>query len=129
MPSENLTVFLRAVDALNRHDVEAVLADVTDDVVLIPLRSRLLGAFRGHEGVRAFFADTEESFEVFEARYDEIREFGDFIVAIGRTRIRAKGSGVETSVTTAGVTQMRDGRIARWEDHGERGAALASLRT
>ena len=127
MPDGNVEILRRAVEALNRADVEAALALMTEDTCFMPLRSRIEGAFNGHDGVRAFFADNEESFEIFEVCHDEIHDFGDRVVAIGRTRLRSKGSGVETEVPSAGVAIMRDGKIARWEDYGERGLALASL--
>ena len=127
MSEGNLEAFRRAVAALNRADVEGSLELMTEDALFMPLRSRIEGPYRGHDGVRAFFADTEEAFDFFQVVHDEIHDFGDRVVAIGKTRMRAKGSGVETDVPTAGVAVMQDGKIARWEDYGSRAEALASL--
>ena len=127
MPEGNVEIVRRAVEALNNADVEAALALMTEDACFMPLRSKIEGAFNGHDGIRAFFADNEECFDVFEVRHDEIHDFGDRVVAIGRTRMRSKGSGVETEVPSAGVAIMRDGKIARWEDFGDRAVALGSL--
>ena len=91
MPEGNVEILRRAVEALNSADVEAALALMTEDTCFMPLRSRIEGAFNGHDGVRAFFADNEESFEIFQVCHDEIHDFGDRVVAIGRTRLREQG--------------------------------------
>jgi len=117
-------MFLEGADALRRGDVEAILDTVSEDVVFIAARSAVEGAYHGHGGLRRFVADNAENFELFEPRYDDVRDLGDRVLAFGRFRIRARGSGVETTFPVAGIATYRDGKLVRWEDFRERRLAL-----
>jgi ketosteroid isomerase-like protein len=117
---ENVQVFRRIVEAINRGDVESACRLTTEDGVLIPLRAGTEGAYRGHDGIRAFFEDNAQTFEVFRAAYPEVQDLGDRILAMGTIHIRGRGSGVETDVPTAGVATFRAGKITRWHDFGDR---------
>ena len=56
---------------------------------------------RGHDGVREMFGDLYEAFDEIQIDVSEIRDLGDRLVAIGRTRTRGKVSGVETETPLA----------------------------
>lgn len=129
MPGRSEDVMRQAIAALNRGDIAAVLAVVADDVVLIPLRAATEGAYHGHAGVRAWFADTAETFELFRWDIGELRDLGDRVLAIGKVHIRARGSGIETDITSAGIATFREGKMVRWEDFGDakRAAEAAGL--
>src|SRR5438045_7693657 len=98
MSQENVELFLKGTDAIRRGDMETALDVASEDVVWIAARSAVEGAYRGHEGLRQFLADTAENFEPFEPRFEEVRDLGDRVLAIGTLGIRARGSGVETDV-------------------------------
>ena len=117
---EHIQLFLRGNDAINRLDVEVVLALVDENTVFEPLRSQTEGAFIGVEGMRRFLADTAEAFDLFKATYPDIRDVGDGrLLAIGTIRIRGRESRVETDVTTAAVVQFRDGILVHYKDYGD----------
>jgi hypothetical protein len=119
--SADVQAFLRAVDAMNEDD-EALLKElVTDDLVFRPLRAGTEGAYEGHAGVERFLADNREAFGEFRARYDEVLDLGGGrLLAAGSVYVRGKESGADSVVETAGIAIMRDGRLARWEDLGDR---------
>ena len=94
------------------------------DVEFIPRRAPVQGSFRGHKGIREFFADNAESFDVFHVTTDEVRDHGDHVVGIGTLRIRGKGSGAEAVVPTAVVLTFVQGKVVRFEEFGERARAL-----
>jgi ketosteroid isomerase-like protein len=119
-----MRVFAEASDSLRRGDLNGFLAYVDEDVVWIAARSAVEGSYRGHEGLRQFFADNEENFEVFEPHFREVRDLGDRILAIGAIHIRARGSAVETDIPVAGIFTFRRGKLVRWEDFRERRIAL-----
>jgi ketosteroid isomerase-like protein len=123
MSHENVELFHRGTAALNRGDVEYAVRRSTEDVVFIAARSAIEGTFVGHEGVRKFFADNATNFEVFQARYDDVRDL-DRVLAIGTIHIRGRGAGVETDIPVAGIATYREGKLSRWEDFRERRAAL-----
>jgi ketosteroid isomerase-like protein len=124
MSQENVEMFLEGTNAVRRGDIEPILDRVSEDVVWIAARSAVEGAYHGHEGLRRFVADNAENFEVFEPRYDEVRDLGDRVLAFGMFRMRARGSGVETTFPVAGIATYRDGKLVRWEDFRERRLAL-----
>jgi uncharacterized protein len=125
MSRTNVETFLQAIDAMNRADL--ALHFFTEDVVFLPLRRPVSGDYRGHDGLREWFADTTETFDVFRADVPDVRDLGDRVLAIGELHIRGRGGGVETDVPTAGVATFRDGKIARWEDFGDRHLALEAV--
>ena len=124
MSQENVDLFWEGTDAIRRGDVEAALDVVSEDVVWIAARSAVEGTYHGHAGLRRFLADTAENFEVFELGFAEVRDLGDRVLAFGRFRIRARGSGVDTDFPVAGIATYRDGKLVRWEDFRERRLAL-----
>jgi ketosteroid isomerase-like protein len=125
MSQENIDAFLRGTDAINRGEVD-IPQFVHPEVVFEPLRSATEGAYVGYDGMRRFFADTEDMFEIFEPAYPEVRDLGNCMVAIGSIRIRARGSGVEVDVPSAAVVQYRDGLLWRYKDYGDARAALSA---
>jgi ketosteroid isomerase-like protein len=74
--------------------------------------------------MRQFLADNAENFELFEPHFEEVRDLGDRVLGIGRFRIRARESGVETAFLVAGIATYREGKLVRWEDFRERHLAL-----
>lgn len=125
MPSDNLELFNRAVRAVNEDDERALLELITDDAEIFALRSVTEGPYIGPEGLRAFLADNRESFDLFRLNYEDVRDLGDGrVLAIGKVRIRGKGSGVETDVPSAQVITIRDGRIAHLHDYRDADKAL-----
>jgi ketosteroid isomerase-like protein len=128
MSDGNVDVLRACVDAFRRGDLDAVLQLVDTEVVFIAARSAVEGAYRGHDGIRTFLADTAESFDVFDPAFEEIRDLGDRLVAFGSIRVRGRGSSVETNIPMAGVfTFTTDGKLARWEDFRERQLALEAV--
>jgi ketosteroid isomerase-like protein len=124
MSDRIVEVFRRLVEAVNRADLDAIRLLTVEDAVVIPQRASTEGAYHGHEGFRAFFADNAETFELFRLDYPDIRDLGDRVLAIGTVHIRGRGSGIETDIPSAGVATFRGGKLASWEDFGDRRFAL-----
>jgi ketosteroid isomerase-like protein len=128
MSQENVEAFLTGVEAINRGEPELLLDGASEDVVIVALRSAVEGEYRGHEGLRRFLSDNRQAFEVFEARYSDVRDLGDRVLAIGELRIRGRGGGVETTVPTAGIATFTDGRMTMWKDYGDADEALSAAK-
>jgi ketosteroid isomerase-like protein len=126
MAQQNLEAGERLVAAFNRGDVEAALAEMDPGVEFVPMRAPVQGAYHGHAGIREFFTDNAESFDVFHVDHDELRVVGDHVVAIGVLRIRGKGSGAEVTVPTAVVATFHEGKIVRFEEFGDADRAIAA---
>jgi limonene-1,2-epoxide hydrolase len=122
--ASDLERFEEAVDALNRVDLDAMRRICDPEIVFVPLRAAITGAFIGHRGMEDFVAENAERFESFTGEFDELRALpGGRVLAIGHIHMRAKGGG-ETKYRTAGIAAFRDGRMVSWHDYGSVEAAL-----
>jgi ketosteroid isomerase-like protein len=130
MSRENVEAFKRAAEAINRRDIEALLAEVDSEVEWYPvmLASVAGGAavYRGHEGVRAWIGDVDETFGETYSEFPEIRDLGDRVVAIGRLRVRGKESGVEVESPIIYVADFRNGKAFHVRTYLDREEALAA---
>ena len=114
MSQENVAAFKRGLEAGNRGDVETLLQELDPVVEWHSALHALLGGeqtvFRGHDGVREMIEDINETFGGFQIEISEIRDLGDRLVAIGRTRARGQASGAETETPFALVTEVKNGK-------------------
>ena len=114
MSQENVEAFKRGLDAGNRGDVEALLEELDPEIEWHSALHALLGGeqtvFRGHDGVRAMIGDLYEAFGEIHIEISEIRDLGDRLVAIGRTRARGKASGAETETPLAMLAEVKNGK-------------------
>ena len=124
MSEENVDAIRRAVDAANRGDPESAFDLLDENVVWEPRRAGIEGAYRGLEGLRKFWADTRENFELFELHLGDVRDLGDSVLTIGTIRVRGTGSGAETEVPVAAIWTFEAGRLVHYKDYGEAPAAL-----
>jgi uncharacterized protein len=117
MSQANVEMTKRGLEAYNRRDVEALLEDLDPEVEWHPALPKLLGGeatvYRGHEGVREFFRDTDDVLDEIDVEYSEIRDLGDRVFVIGRFRARGKASGAETESPIATVSDIRNGKVIR----------------
>jgi limonene-1,2-epoxide hydrolase len=122
-----LEIFGAAVQALNDVDRAAIQRMVDPDIMFVPLRSAITGAYLGHQGIEAFLAENEARFDLFRAEFDELRPLPDGrLLAVGHICLRGRGSVDETRYPTAGIATFRDGRLSSWRDYGSEAAALAA---
>jgi ketosteroid isomerase-like protein len=102
MSEENLAVVFEHIDAINRGDVEAVVATVSPDVEWedAMFYSESPRIYRGKGEVREWFHRVLEPWESFHAEPDKIREASDGRILVGGTiTARGKGSGAETRLS------------------------------
>ena len=69
------------------------------------------GAYRGHDGLRAWAAAYEAAFDEVRTTPEEFRDLGDRVLMLGRVVGRGRGSGVPVESESAFLTTLRDGRI------------------
>jgi ketosteroid isomerase-like protein len=128
MSQENVEIVRELVAAMNIGDVDEAVRLSTEDAVLIAARSAVEGPFLGHEGLRKFYADNAENFELFQVRLNEVRAVDDDrLLAFGTLHIRGRAGEVETDIPVAGVFTFRGGKVSRWEDFRERALALKAV--
>jgi ketosteroid isomerase-like protein len=120
MSGSHVDTVREAVAAMQAGDVERVASLSTPDLEFSPLRAGITGAFRGYEGLAAFWKDTQETFDKFEIGYDTFEELPDGrVLATGTFVTRGRGSTVETEVHSAAVFSLRMGKICAMYDYGD----------
>ena len=101
MSQELVDRILEGLEAFNRGDDEAAVANLPEDVEWVVLD--LLpdqGPFRGPEGVRRFFEAWRESFTEIRAEVEEIVDGDDHVIAMLHMVGRGRDSGVEVRTPT-----------------------------
>ena len=128
MSQENVDAFRRAVEAYNRRDVEALVADAHPDIEWRPaILMKLSGkdtVYCGHEGVRQLMRDIDDTLAEIHVEFPEVRDLGDQVLGVGRIHTRGKASGVATEAPVGYVADFRDGKFIRVRTYLDPGEAL-----
>ena len=67
--------------------------------------------YRGHDGVRAYFADVERAWEAFSVEPNDFRVAGGGVIAFGHAEGRARGEHVARRLPVIWVFRLRDGLV------------------
>ena len=91
MSQENVEMLVRAFEAWNRDDMDAMLALVDPDFEYVPtgMFPGMEPVYRGHDGFLAFWDDFREVWESLQIEVEEVRDLGEQVVA----RLRFEGRG------------------------------------
>jgi ketosteroid isomerase-like protein len=111
--SENVELVRRSFEAMSSWDVDVLLRLYDPEVEFLPLTGTRVesGGYRGHEGVRGYFAEARDIWDVLEPDGHEYRDLGDCVVVAGHCRVRGRVSGAESDSACAWVIGVRDGTI------------------
>ena len=126
MPKSAAEVVQLRNEAFNAKDVDAYLALSDPDVVYDqPRELPGAGTYRGHEGIREYFAHLEHAWESTVAEIEELIEGdGGVVVSVGHTRYRGRASGVDVEKPFAIVWTVTNERVTRGEFYFDRAEAL-----
>ena len=110
----------RSFAAMARSDVEAALLSYEPDVELW-MRGMsgvgISGCYRGHEGVRALFADMDEAFADWSWTVRELADGGDRIALRADFVGYGRGSGAKTTVSDGGTAARFSARgLVQWQE-------------
>ncbi|HEV7459967.1 MAG TPA: nuclear transport factor 2 family protein [Solirubrobacteraceae bacterium] len=115
------------IDAFNRRDVDAIVATFAANVEWWPLRSATEGPYRGHDGIRDWFADTAEQFEYMRATVDEVREEGDAVVLSGELRVKGRQSGASIDQPITWIFRYAGDKVVWGKSYSDPDEAAADL--
>jgi ketosteroid isomerase-like protein len=109
--------------------LDFLLANAAPDVELFSRFGGFSGTpYRGHDGLRAWLAEIQETFERFEPWVDQAREVGDDrVIAIGGISFRARESGVDMVERLGWVYEFRNARLCRMMFYASPGEALEAV--
>jgi steroid delta-isomerase-like uncharacterized protein len=127
MSQENVELVRRAIAAVNERDIDAYLACCTDDVQLVTPLAEIGGSYDGHEAVRRFFADINDTSPDFQLTAERIEAVGnERVLAFLRVSATGRASGIPAAVETptGNVYDIANGRISRLRIFFDRDEAL-----
>ena len=128
MSQENVEAFKRAVEANNRSDYDALLAEFDPDVEWHGVMGVMFGwestVFRGHAGVIEYLRDIDEGFTVRDIQLSEFRDLGERVVVLGHARGRGRESGIELDSQYGAVAEFKKGKIITYRDFFDHREAL-----
>src|SRR5262245_2344009 len=125
MSQENVEVVRRAIEAFNRREIQLDWLDPGVEWIEDP---RFPGAetLHGPAGVERSLRKWWDAWEV-QARPQDCTCVGDQVVVVGHGHFRGGGSDVPVTAEFAGVYDLRDGKIVRFEVLPSRAEALKAV--
>jgi ketosteroid isomerase-like protein len=131
MSEDDVEVFWRGMNAFNAGDLGGFLSAFDDDIEFVPLRSVIEGPYHGHAGIRKWWADTAESWQMFNVEVETVHDLGEGkLVAVGVIHAQGKGGGVRLDIPTSWLMELRNGRGLKaeffFDQHGAFEAAGVS---
>ena len=128
MSQENVELVREGFARWNKGDHGFFFNLAAPDVELFSRFGSLSGEpYRGHEGIREWLVDIEQSFERFDLWLDDVRDLGDDVLATGGISMRARGSGLDMKQPMGWVFDFRDGRVARMRFYASPAEALEAV--
>jgi ketosteroid isomerase-like protein len=133
MPLDDLEVIRDQYSAVNERDFRRAMSHYAEDVeLMVNIEGIRAGTVKGVGPVGRWFGDWFSTFDR-DARFDitELTELADgLVLVVADHRARGRASGVEVNDQVVWLNRMRDGKIARLEQHpSRRDAVEAAERT
>jgi hypothetical protein len=106
---------LRAIEAYNQRDLDALLAEMHPEIVLQPPLTALAGnVYRGHDGVAHWLTDLDETFARTHIEPVEVEDVGGLVLALTTFSVEGR---LPLESELGLLCGMRDGLIATWGGH------------
>ena len=106
----------RGFAAFTTRDAEAMVAVCHPEIEFMSLISEADGrVYRGHAGIREFFADQDEAFSSLTATLHEVESRGDCALTSGSITAEARSSGMTLDITFVQLAGLSpEGLILGW---------------
>ncbi len=116
------------VEALNRGDLDAMLARMDPDFEWRPLETSPVARIcRGHEEVRRYVEEWRSTLEGVRLELEDPTQVGDQVIAVVRGHGRGRASGLELVSLFCQVWTVRGETAVAMEEHPTREHGLAAL--
>jgi ketosteroid isomerase-like protein len=129
MPVDNAQIVRQTFEAICSGDLDALLAFYDPEVEFLPLTGTRVesGGYAGHTGVRDYFDEAAEVWELMQPHADDLRVVGDDVIVLGGCAVRGRGSGARSDNPMAWVITLRDGKVIRHRGFATREEALDAV--
>jgi ketosteroid isomerase-like protein len=125
MSEANVDAYQRVIAALERRDLDAILALFHAEAEFAPRTAAMEGGpYRGHDGIRSWWESMFSAYSDYVSDTEEVRVLGAVTVARACLRGHGKGSGVPLEQTQWHVAEWRDGLILRCRSFASEAEAL-----
>jgi ketosteroid isomerase-like protein len=121
-----LEVIHAGFEAFNRGDIEAAI-ELFDPEVVIHDPERTGSSFRGHDGLRSFWAEWLENWDAYRVEPREFTQRGDEVLVVGTQTGRGSLSGADVTQDIFIVYRFREGKVVEFRAFTDRGPALDSM--
>jgi ketosteroid isomerase-like protein len=126
----NVEMVRAMFDALERDGVDAMLPYVHEEFSgeVPPTMSVEPDTYRGHEGIRRYFAGFDDVVDDLHWEIDRVEDAGDgLVIAAGRIIGRGKTTELPFALDAVTVISVRDGRAIRMDGHPDLASARAAV--
>jgi ketosteroid isomerase-like protein len=125
----DVELITRMLRGWNSGDVETLLEVFDRDVEVRPALRTFLASmvYRGHDGVRTWFEETNEPWAEMQAEPERFIDAGGRTVVVIALHARVPGGHVDVGARIAHVVTVRDGRIVQLDGYDDPDAALAAV--
>ena len=115
MSEENVELGHRAVDAVNRRDLDALLELMDENVESGSRIVAMEGGLHGHDGIRRWWKSWFDAFPDYQLEVVETRDRGDVVVATLRAVGHGAGSGLPVEDNIFHASRWQDHRCVWWQ--------------
>jgi ketosteroid isomerase-like protein len=127
MSQENVELGYRAIDALNRRDLDALLELMDEDVESVSRIVAMEGGLHGHDGVRRWWKSWFDTFPDYRLEIVEMRDRRDVVVATVRAVGHGAGSDLPVEDNIFQASRWRDGKCVWWQVFRTKAEALEAV--
>ena len=128
MSQENVEVVRAALEAFNRRDGAAFDALLASDAEIFPVRAAVERmSYQGADAGSQYCAAVDERWENARWEIEDVRDDGDWVVALGHIRGRGRHSGAAFDARAGWVAHLDEGLIARFQTFSDREQALKAV--
>ena len=124
MSQENVELFNRALAAMNRHDRDAFMALMDDQVEAVPRIAAMEGDYHGPEGIRRWWDGLFGVFPDLTTEVAEVRDLGELTFAALRLHGRGAGSATPIDEAVWHLAWWQRGKCTRWGIYSTEDQAL-----
>jgi ketosteroid isomerase-like protein len=124
--NSDIDVVCGSHEAFRRRDLDAFLEYLDPEVEFTSLVLEFEGAYRGHDGARAWWDDILAVFPDWQPQVEDARQIGDRVLLKVRAEGAGTGSGIELDRVIWQVAEVSDGRLRAWRFYRTEPEALAA---
>jgi ketosteroid isomerase-like protein len=112
----NVDLVRRLYEAFAERDLEGMMAVTSPDLEWFPVQTASMvqrsGPYRGHEGLRTYFADVDRVWRQLDIIPRDFRDLGDRVLVLGR--VYGRGAGGYISDSPAGWLWKVEHGAIKW---------------